>query len=62
MNLITVRQRPVVDRLLKLCDETGAVMAAVQDNSIDERVRIPETALTKLRVLKKEISQVLENA
>jgi hypothetical protein len=37
-------------------------MAAVQDNSIDERVRIPETALTKLRVLKKEISHVLENA
>jgi hypothetical protein len=62
MNLITVRQRPVVDRLLQLCDETGAVMAAVQDNSIDERVRIPEAALTKLRVLKKEISLVLENA
>lgn len=61
MNLITVRQRPVVDRLLQLCDETGAVIAAVQDNSIDERVRVPEQALTKLKSLRKQINFVISS-
>ena len=62
MDFVSTRQGPVVDRLLKLCDETGAVMAAVQDNSQDEQIRIPQRVITKLNILKKEINNVLSES
>ena len=62
MDFVSTRQGPVVDRLLQLCDETVAVMAAVQDNSQEEQIRIPQRVITKLNILKKEINNVLSES
>lgn len=60
MTAVSEKQRPVITRLEDLCATTAAVMAAVQDNAIDDNSKVPTEAITILQLLNTEISAFLE--
>ena len=60
MTAVSEKQRPVIARLEDLCATTAAVMAAVQDNAIDDSSNVPTEAITILQLLNTEINSFLE--
>ena len=60
MTAVSEKQRPVVTRLEDLCATTAAVMAAVQDNAIDDNSNVPTEAITILQLLNTEINSFLK--
>ena len=60
MTAVSEKQRPVITRLEDLCATTAAVMAAVQDNAIDDNSNVPTEAITNLQLLNTEINSFLK--
>ena len=60
MTAVSEKQRPVITRLEDLCATTAAVMAAVQDNAIDDNSNVPTEANTILQLLNTEINSFLK--
>lgn len=60
MTAVSEKQRPVITRLEDLCATTAAVMAAVQDNAIDDNSNVPTEAITILQLLNTEINSFLK--